>query len=64
MCFPVCLLFGVNMICLSIRLISTDSSLFCNPFLSLTYLFDLFYTLTDDLNTHDSFFKYHLNTMN
>lgn len=52
---------------LKYRLISADSSLSDKPFLSFTYLFDLFVHLADDLDKHDSssfFFKYHYNTMN
>lgn len=52
---------------LKYRLISADSSLSDKPFISFTYLFDLFVHLADDLDKHDSssfFFKYHYNTMN
>lgn len=47
---------------LKYRLISADSSLSDKPFLSFTYLFDLFVHLADDLDKHDSS-SFFLNTI-
>lgn len=47
---------------LKYRLISADSSLSDKPFISFTYLFDLFVHLADDLDKHDSS-SFFLNTI-
>lgn len=56
--FPMCFFCLFTIWCkydwLKYRLISADSSLSDKPFLSFTYLFDLFVHLADDLDKHAS----------